>query len=93
MSPYAVLADQTGAVGADTAEGAQILAILFQFVSILISIQDSLEVSFSVLTESFIGEFREGKHTIRGNPCRTCRAKRIMVSLVALCRDCAFCVG
>lgn len=39
--PYAVLADQTGAVGADTAEGAQILAIPFQFMSISISVQNS----------------------------------------------------
>lgn len=34
VSPYAVLADQTGAVGADTAEGAQILAspfLLYRF--------------------------------------------------------------
>jgi hypothetical protein len=34
VSPYAVLADQTGAVGADTAEGAHILAspfLLYRF--------------------------------------------------------------
>lgn len=34
ISPYAVLADQTGAVGADTAEGAQLLAspfVLYRF--------------------------------------------------------------
>jgi hypothetical protein len=90
VSPYAVLADQTGAVGADTAEGAQILASPF-LVSIFDSIQASSKFHSRCRLDRSSGDCSRVNTPFAGALAVPIERREIPVSLVALFRDSAWC--
>ena len=80
-STYAVLADQTGAVRADTAVVAN-NELALHLPRFLISISDpesppTLGSNIAADIEG-IADFKRGQHTIRGSPCRTCGKKKLV---------------